>query len=158
MFVHQSTSPPALGNLTTAGTNLRPLDDSLLAHRPHRHHARPRRKRLVHEAKRRRKVDARRDDHHLQRAGGGNVPSAMDGGIGTPLSGGMMCVKDIDCSASGKACGGDVCNWNMAPHVCVLAVGGDPGYCNATGDCWCAGEDATCNAATHHCSFTKHGG
>ena len=86
------------------------------------------------------------------------MPSAMDGGIGTPLSGGMMCVKDIDCSASGKACGGDVCNWNMAPHVCVLAVGGDPGYCNATGDCWCAGEGATCNAATHHCSFTKHGG
>jgi streptogramin lyase len=88
--------------------------------------------------------------------GGGNIPSAM-GGLGTPLSGGTMCTKDTDCVMSGKACGGDVCSYKGTPHVCALANTGDPGYCNATADCWCTGEGATCDTAAHHCSATKHG-
>jgi hypothetical protein len=87
--------------------------------------------------------------------GGGNIPSAM-GNLGTPLSGTTMCTKDNDCLASGKTCGGDVCSYKAMPHVCVLAVSGDPGYCNANTDCWCAGAGATCDTAAHHCSATKH--
>jgi hypothetical protein len=88
--------------------------------------------------------------------GGGNIPSAM-GIPGTPLGGGMMCMKDTDCIGSGKACGGDVCSAKSAMHVCVLANTGDPGSCNANTDCWCAGEGATCDTANHKCSFTTHG-
>jgi len=88
--------------------------------------------------------------------GGGNIASAM-GNLGTPLTGMMACTKDRDCIASGKACGGDVCSYKGATHVCVLANTGDPGYCNADGDCWCAGEGATCDTTAHRCSFTVHG-
>ena len=38
----------------------------------------------------------------------------------------MACMKDTDCPASGKACGGDVCSWATATHACVLAESGDP--------------------------------
>jgi streptogramin lyase len=90
-------------------------------------------------------------------AGGGNLPSAM-GDLGTPLGGGMMCMKDIDCVGTGKACGGDVCSWKTTAHVCVLANTTDPGYCTVSTDCWCSKEGATCDAATHRCSFTSHAG
>jgi streptogramin lyase len=86
--------------------------------------------------------------------GGGNVPSAM-GPLSTPLTPAVMCTKDTDCVYSGKACGGDVCSYKATPHVCVLANSGDPGWCTAAADCWCAGAGATCDATTHHCSRTE---
>jgi streptogramin lyase len=88
--------------------------------------------------------------------GGGTLPSAM-GNLGTTLSGNMMCMKDTDCPGGGKACGGDICSWKAMPHVCVIAVSGDPGYCSVNADCWCAAEGATCDAAAHRCSITIHG-
>jgi streptogramin lyase len=86
-------------------------------------------------------------------AGGGALASS-DVTATVPLSGNMMCMKDSDCVASGKACGGDVCSYASATHVCVLAVSGDPGWCAADADCWCKGQGATCSATTHHCSST----
>src|SRR6266850_1889712 len=42
-------------------------------------------------------------------AGGGTLASS-DVSTMAPLSGNMMCTKDSECGASGKACGGDVCS------------------------------------------------
>jgi hypothetical protein len=70
----------------------------------------------------------------------------------------MMCMKDTDCPGGGKACGGDICSWKAMPHVCVIAVSGDPGYCSVNADCWCAAEGATCDTVAHRCSITMHGG
>jgi streptogramin lyase len=86
-------------------------------------------------------------------AGGGTLASSNVTAT-APLGGNMMCMKDGDCIASGKACGGDVCSYAAATHVCVLAVSGDPGWCGADADCWCKGQGATCNTTTHHCSTT----
>jgi streptogramin lyase len=80
--------------------------------------------------------------------------ASSDVSAGTPLSGNMMCMKDSDCVASGKACGGDVCSYAGATHLCVLAESGDPGWCAADADCWCKSMGATCNATTHHCTLT----
>jgi len=86
-------------------------------------------------------------------AGGGTLASS-DVSTMAPLSGNMMCTKDSECGASGKACGGDVCSYTVTPHVCVLAVSGDPGWCGADADCWCKPSGATCNTTSHHCSST----
>jgi streptogramin lyase len=86
-------------------------------------------------------------------AGGGTVGSG-DLTATAPLSGNMACTKDADCVSTGKACGGDVCSYATATHVCALAVSGDPGWCTADADCWCKSAGATCNATTHHCSAT----
>jgi streptogramin lyase len=85
---------------------------------------------------------------------GGGMTASSDVSATAPLSGNMMCMKDSDCIASGKACGGDVCSWATSSHVCVLAVSGDPGWCTATADCWCMGSGATCDMTSHHCSQT----
>jgi hypothetical protein len=85
--------------------------------------------------------------------GGGNLNSAT-GAFGTTLTTSGPCTKDIDCVSSGKACGGDVCSHKGATPACVFAVTGDPGYCSAPADCWCAGQGATCDATSHHCSTT----
>jgi DNA-binding beta-propeller fold protein YncE len=88
--------------------------------------------------------------------GGGDIPSTMSN-LGTSLTGTVMCTKDRDCIQSGKACGGDVCSYKAAMHMCVLSNSGDPGYCAADADCWCSGEGATCDMTAHKCSFTVHG-
>ncbi|HEY2902354.1 MAG TPA: hypothetical protein VGL59_17360 [Polyangia bacterium] len=85
--------------------------------------------------------------------GGGNLGSAT-GDFGTKLSTSGPCVKDSDCTASGQACGGDVCSHSTTPGTCVLAVTANPGYCNVTGDCWCVPQGATCDATAHRCSMT----
>src|SRR5204863_333893 len=87
-------------------------------------------------------------------AGSGSIASsAVD--ATAPLSNGTKCVKDADCISSGKACGGDVCSYAVTPHVCALAVSGDPGWCTTDADCWCQPSGATCNATSHHCSSTR---
>jgi streptogramin lyase len=83
--------------------------------------------------------------------GGGNLGSAT-GDFSTTLSTSGPCTKDTDCTASGQACGGDVCSHSTTPGTCVLAVTADPGYCNASSDCWCAAQGAMCDATSHHCS------
>ena len=65
------------------------------------------------------------------------------------------CTDDTDCNGAGKACGGDVCG--AETHTCVAATSPDLGTCSATAKCWCAPEGATCDATTHHCSFTTFG-
>jgi len=101
---------------------------------------------------------AERDANKIGRisnlTGGGNVSSAMGPLVGTPLTTSGKCTKDTDCISSGKACGGDVCSHKGATPACVFAVSGDPGYCSAPADCWCAGQGATCDATSHHCSTT----
>jgi virginiamycin B lyase len=87
-------------------------------------------------------------------AGGGSLNSS-DGSGGSTLSGGMLCMKDTDCNASGRACGGDVCSWISTTHTCVLAETSDPGWCTADTDCWCMSMGATCDKTKHHCSFTQ---
>ena len=89
--------------------------------------------------------------------GSGSLASS-DVSQGAPLSGNMACMKDTDCIASGKACGGDVCSYAGANHVCVLAESGDPGWCGAAADCWCMSMGATCDATSHHCSITSSTG
>jgi streptogramin lyase len=89
--------------------------------------------------------------------GGGTVGPSNSIGAADPLTQGMACMVDTDCIGSGRACGGDVCSWMMTPHVCVLAVTGDPGWCTANTSCWCGGQGATCNMTSHHCSFTQYG-
>jgi hypothetical protein len=74
------------------------------------------------------------------------------------LSDGKTCMTDSDCLGSGKACGGDVCSWKGMPHVCALAVTGDPGWCTDDSKCWCSAEGAKCNTTSHACSFTTHDG
>ncbi|HEY2733018.1 MAG TPA: hypothetical protein VGI70_03490, partial [Polyangiales bacterium] len=88
--------------------------------------------------------------------GGGNT-KASSGGGGGPLSDGKTCTNDTDCVESGNACGGDVCSLKVMPHVCVLAVSGDPGSCSDDSKCWCASEGAKCDTTSHACSFTTHG-
>jgi hypothetical protein len=39
----------------------------------------------------------------------------------------------------------------------VLAASGDPGYCTADADCWCASMGATCDKTAHRCSVTSFG-
>jgi virginiamycin B lyase len=90
--------------------------------------------------------------------GGGTVGPSGNIGTTDPLSVGMACMVDHDCVGSGMACGGDVCSWAVTPHVCVLAVTADPGWCTASSSCWCASEGATCNTTSHHCSFTQDNG
>jgi streptogramin lyase len=87
---------------------------------------------------------------------GGNVAASTGGG--GPLSDGKTCMTDNDCRGSGKACGGDVCSCRVMPHVCVLAVSGDPGWCTDDSRCWCATEGATCDTTSDACSFTTHDG
>jgi streptogramin lyase len=87
---------------------------------------------------------------------GGNLNSATGDALGTTLTISGPCVKDTDCIASGQTCGGDVCSHTTTSGTCMFAVTGDLGYCNATTDCWCAAQGATCNTASHHCSFTLH--
>jgi streptogramin lyase len=91
-------------------------------------------------------------------SGGGNVAPSGNIGATDPLSVGMACTVDHDCVGSGMACGGDVCSWAVTPHVCVLVETADPGWCTASASCWCAGEGATCNTTSHHCSFTQDNG
>ncbi|HWZ89515.1 MAG TPA: hypothetical protein VNW92_11715, partial [Polyangiaceae bacterium] len=88
--------------------------------------------------------------------GGGNVKASTGGG--GPLTDGKTCSVDTDCLDSGKACGGDVCSWKVTPHVCVLAVSADPGWCTDDSKCWCSSEGAKCNTTSHACSFTVHDG
>jgi hypothetical protein len=85
--------------------------------------------------------------------GGGNIAPGLKpdapGGMGT------TCTDDTDCIDSGKACGGDVCSGKT--HTCVESTSLDPGTCSAAAKCWCAPRGATCDATTHHCSFTTFG-
>jgi streptogramin lyase len=90
--------------------------------------------------------------------GGGNLQSSTPSAGAPPPLAGTTCASDADCAGSGRACGGDVCSYKVTPHVCVLANTGDPGYCSANAQCWCAGEGAMCNSANHACSFTIHAG
>jgi streptogramin lyase len=90
--------------------------------------------------------------------GGGNVGSSTGVGGSGELSDGKTCTDDTDCPESGKACGGDVCNVKVTPHICVLAVEGNLGQCSDDSKCWCVGEGATCNTTSHACSFTTHDG
>jgi hypothetical protein len=65
------------------------------------------------------------------------------------------CMNDIDCVATPQ-CGGDVCNFNVTPHVCAPAGGsakGSDGWCSKDSDCKCMAESAKCNIV--YCSFTK---
>ena len=91
-------------------------------------------------------------------SGGGNVGSSSGASGGGELSDGKTCTDDSDCVDSGMACGGDVCNVKVTPHVCVLAIGGNPGWCTADSKCWCANEGAACDMTSHACSFTTHDG
>jgi hypothetical protein len=62
----------------------------------------------------------------------------------------LACINDTDCGAT---CGGMVCSFAAAhPQTCVAASTGDPGWCTSNAGCQCAG--ATCNGATHYCSYT----
>jgi len=96
-------------------------------------------------------LDANKIGRVSNLTGGGNVAPGvkanMLGGMGTP------CTDDTDCIDAGKACGGDVCSGKT--HTCVAATSEDPGTCSAAAKCWCAGQGATCDATTHHCSFTN---
>jgi virginiamycin B lyase len=90
--------------------------------------------------------------------GGGNLQSSSPSAGAPPPMTGTTCTTDADCVGSGRACGGDVCSYKQTPHVCVLAEGGDPGYCTSNAQCWCAGEGATCDTTKHACSATVHVG
>jgi|HubBroStandDraft_1064217.scaffolds.fasta_scaffold163197_2 hypothetical protein len=66
---------------------------------------------------------------------------------------------DVDTDCSGTTCGGEVCQWsnNDQTMTCVAAgtnAQGNDGWCTATTDCKCAGEGATCNTLSFHCTFT----
>jgi len=63
------------------------------------------------------------------------------------------CTNDIDCAAN-PACGGDVCDWNSATHVCKPAGSATmDGWCTMTDDCKCKDLGATCVNA--YCTFTR---
>jgi virginiamycin B lyase len=86
--------------------------------------------------------------------GGGTIapglkPDEPPGAKPTP------CTDDTDCIGAGKACGGDVCSG--ATHTCIAATSRDLGTCSMAAKCWCAAQGATCDASTHHCSFTTFG-
>jgi streptogramin lyase len=86
--------------------------------------------------------------------GGGNIAPGLKPDD-APGAKPMPCTDDTDCNGAGKACGGDVCS---APtHTCVAATSQDLGTCSTAAKCWCAGQGATCDASTHHCSFTTFG-
>src|SRR5882724_1734970 len=86
--------------------------------------------------------------------GGGNIAPGLTPGAPTGAKP-MPCTDDTDCNGAGKACGGDVCS--AATHTCVAATSQDLGTCSTAAKCWCAGQGATCDANTHHCSFTTFG-
>jgi streptogramin lyase len=65
------------------------------------------------------------------------------------------CTDDTDCVGAGKACGGDVCG--AETHTCVPATSQDLGTCSTAAKCWCNAQGASCDATTHHCSFTTFG-
>jgi hypothetical protein len=78
-----------------------------------------------------------------------------------PASAQATCMHDTNCTTSGTTCGTDVCSWlTDGGHMCVAASTGDPGWCNgasqaaANNTCKCKGQGATCDMATHHCTFT----
>ena len=63
------------------------------------------------------------------------------------------CTNDIDCVAT-PACGGDVCDWNSATHVCKPAGSATlDGWCTTTDDCKCKDMGATC--VSFFCTFTR---
>jgi len=91
----------------------------------------------------------------------GRISNLMGGGTVKP---GLMaapppampCTNDTDCIGAGHTCGGDVCS--AMTHTCVGSATMDPGTCSMAAQCWCMSEGATCDATTHHCSFTMFGG
>ncbi len=84
--------------------------------------------------------------------GGGTVKPGVK--VGPPP--GMACTNDTDCIGAGHTCGGDVCS--AMTHTCVGSATMDTGTCSTAAQCWCMSEGATCDATTHHCSFTRFGG
>lgn len=79
-----------------------------------------------------------------------------------PLWAQATCTNDTQCTTNGTTCGTYVCSWATATHHCVAASTGDPGWCGggtatqAAADmtCKCRATGATCNTATHFCTFT----
>ena len=70
----------------------------------------------------------------------------------------QACTNDIDCTAN-PACGGDVCDWVVAPLMTCKPAGGQAvghdGWCMTDTDCKCHALGATCNTAIFSCTFTK---
>jgi hypothetical protein len=95
-------------------------------------------------------------------AGTSSAAAGTSGMIPMPTPEPASCFHDTDCP--GSACGGQVCNWNLAhPNpvgdkvfVCN-AAGSQPkgvdGWCTTDENCKCASRGAKC--AAPYCTFTR---